>query len=493
MTISSAEKALIKKHAVLSSSDKITSGAIARIYYASPDARQWSFSGLTGAIVLGKNDKTCWFRMVDLQGSQGLTWTHEIYNDFSYHQDRTFFHSFEGDSCMVGFVFADEGEASDFYRKVIAKSHFRPKKSKAVATPQSSPTTSKSTKKRKGAIDKSMIGAPSSFKHVAHMGFDSDKGFTSENVDPSWKTLLTQMESMGVSKADIKKNEKFIRDYVAKAGGPEQAAAANRASTSLPAPPPPPTSTSSVARATTSKRKQPPPPPASRKAAIPEPDVQAPPPPPLPPSRASVAIPPPPPPPPGRTSVAAPPPPPASAARNSVIAPPPPPPPPPGRQVASVPPPPPPNRSSAAVPPAPPPPAPSTRSGAAPPPPPPPPSSSAIPPPPPPPPTRAGPASVAPPPPPPPPAPSGGAAAAILPPEAAALPGRSDLLASIQGKSVANLRKTDTSTADAREAAPAATEAAPADLAATLALALHQRKGNMGDSDEEADSDDEEW
>lgn len=37
-----------------------------------------------------------------------------------------------------------------------------------------------------------------SFKHVAHMGYDSEKGFTSVGVDPSWQALLDSLGSQGI-------------------------------------------------------------------------------------------------------------------------------------------------------------------------------------------------------------------------------------------------------------------------------------------------------
>jgi hypothetical protein len=71
-----------------------------------------------------------------------------------------------------------------------------------VFTTAKKSSNGKAAKKKKGGIDKSMIGAPSGFKHVAHMGFDSEKGFSSENVDPSWKLLLEQLSSMGISRVN---------------------------------------------------------------------------------------------------------------------------------------------------------------------------------------------------------------------------------------------------------------------------------------------------
>jgi hypothetical protein len=158
-------------------------------------------------------------------------------------------------------------------------------------SPTSKDKEPKEKKKKKGFFSKALISAPTSFKHIAHMGFDSEKGFTSENVDPSWERLLTQLQGMGISKSQIEENKDFIQDFVrdAEAGKSAQAAAPQK-----------------------TKRKQAPPAPKSRTAGMDDDDangsVSAPP----------SHLPPPPPPPPGAGSSV------ASASRPS--APPPPPP-----------------------------------------------------------------------------------------------------------------------------------------------------------------------
>lgn len=157
-------------------------------------------------------------------------------------------------------------------------------------SPTSKDKEHKEKKKKKGFFSKALISAPSSFKHIAHMGFDSEKGFTAENVDPSWEKLLTQLQGMGISKSQIEENKDFIKDFV-------RDAEAGQSST---VPPPPP-----AAAAPRGKRKQAPPAPQSRTNASADdlapsaPNV--PPPPPPPPSSGSAAAsrpsaPPPPPP-----------------------------------------------------------------------------------------------------------------------------------------------------------------------------------------------------
>lgn len=98
MSLTSSEKALIKKHAPVSSAnDKILMATIGRVYYAYPDPATWSYSGVSGAIVFGWGSQGGWFKVVDLAGTRGVIWQHEVTEDMGYYQDRTFFHTFPSD------------------------------------------------------------------------------------------------------------------------------------------------------------------------------------------------------------------------------------------------------------------------------------------------------------------------------------------------------------------------------------------------------------
>lgn len=134
---------------------------------------------------------------------------------------------------MIGLAFSSESEAAELFKKVSLRNKYAAKHSGGAggsangATPppgasasagsSGSPSklsslTSGLGKKRKsllgggssggggGAFDKSRIGAPTGFSHVAHMGFDSSSGFTSRNIDPSWERLFEQLESQGISR-----------------------------------------------------------------------------------------------------------------------------------------------------------------------------------------------------------------------------------------------------------------------------------------------------
>ncbi|CDZ96193.1 Actin regulatory protein (Wiskott-Aldrich syndrome protein) [Phaffia rhodozyma] len=448
------DKALIKK--AIPSGNKILTATVVRIFYQS--GNDWVYSGVQGGacLVFDKQRGGVWWKVVDLLGTRGVIWEHELPSSstWSYNQDRGFFHTFPSEDTNVAFVFADEGEAGEMYKKVHARGKYYKDKKKTKA-PSGASSTGSVKKKKGGKIDKSLISGPSegSFKHVAHMGYSSESGFSSSGVDPSWQALLDQLGSQGISQKQIMENEGFIRDFVQKSGGPPPF----KPEPKKRAPPPAPTS----------KRKAPPPPPSRTMTTVAASHTPSTPPM---PSRPTSTLPPPPPPP---APVSAP---------------------------YQQQPPPPPSRS------APPPMAPSLPSrGPVPPPPPPPPSSGSAPP---------------------------------VPTTSLGLPEvtepRANLLASIQGVGIQNLKSK--SGGSAREDAggggapplpparapppPAPTSASPAiaaavgagagvgagaisvaapednsagggDLASALAAALSTRKGNMGDSDEEEESDDE--
>jgi hypothetical protein len=96
-TLSANEKNLVRS--VIPSPTKILAASLARIYFAYPDPNSWSYGGLQGALVLiaDRTRGANFFCLVDLVGSRGVLWEHEIYKDFEYNQDRVFFHSFAGD------------------------------------------------------------------------------------------------------------------------------------------------------------------------------------------------------------------------------------------------------------------------------------------------------------------------------------------------------------------------------------------------------------
>jgi hypothetical protein len=69
----------------------------------------------------------------------------------------------------------------------------------AVSASLSSLASPRKKKKANAPFAKDDISQPAEFKHVAHMGFDSEKGFTMDNIDPSWAALMQTLGTMGIS------------------------------------------------------------------------------------------------------------------------------------------------------------------------------------------------------------------------------------------------------------------------------------------------------
>ncbi|KAG5440727.1 hypothetical protein PCK2_000163 [Pneumocystis canis] len=235
--LTSEDKQTIKKH-IPKPTNRIITAAIARLYVAHPNPNKWRFTGISGAVVFVYDmvGNTLFLKIVDVSNSnRGIIWDQELYEDFRYHQDRTFFHSFELERCMAGLSFADVNEASVFYRRVNERlcvntneviSH------KSLSASGGSGTTGSSkTCVKKRIVDKSKIGAPSHFQHVSHIGWDSEKGFTTENIDLSWKKLFDELGQFGFSYKQIEENRELIQDYVTKNGGLENIAQTSETST----------------------------------------------------------------------------------------------------------------------------------------------------------------------------------------------------------------------------------------------------------------------
>jgi len=118
---------------------------------------------------------------------------------------------------------------------------------------ESGPQNERAT--RGGMIDKSLISAPTpgSFVHVAHVGYEVEKGFTSSGVDPSWLAFLGDLQKHGISEDVIEENMDFIQSFVRDAQKNEAPTTGNSPRGSKRAPNPP-------------RRPVPPPPPQRRRS-----------------------------------------------------------------------------------------------------------------------------------------------------------------------------------------------------------------------------------
>ncbi|KAH3668105.1 hypothetical protein OGAPHI_001859 [Ogataea philodendri] len=290
--INSQDKEKIKR-AIPKASNKIMAAAVARLYIAYPEPDHWTPTGLSGAIVLADDlvGHTFFLKLVDIVGHRGVLWDQELYIDFDYNQDRSFFHSFECEECYYGLLFEDKSEATSFYKKVNSRDKHG----------------SKQTVQNKHGVEVKKQPAP-----AAKVGFRGDmSGLESEQrtrrskgliyyedePPPEWRSLYRELESVGIGEDMIAENREFIKNYIAQTGGPlvgleppiprkyqyksarvasSASATSSSSATTKKAPPPPPPanrnsspdtpygseSSSGPSRAETPEARAPPPPPA---------------------------------------------------------------------------------------------------------------------------------------------------------------------------------------------------------------------------------------
>ncbi|SCU90530.1 LADA_0F04764g1_1 [Lachancea dasiensis] len=130
--LNSHDKEKIKR-ALPKSSNKIVDVTVARLYIAYPNPQEWQYTGLSGAVALVDDivGHTFFLKLVDIQGHRGVVWDQELYVGFDYHQDRTFFHTFELEECTAGLLFEDLDEAAHLLKRVQKREKYASKKTLA--------------------------------------------------------------------------------------------------------------------------------------------------------------------------------------------------------------------------------------------------------------------------------------------------------------------------------------------------------------------------
>lgn len=202
--LTAADKEKIKR-AIPKANNKVIDATIARLYVAYPDPSQWNYTGLMGAVVLVDDTvgHTFFLKLVDITGSRGVIWDQELYVDFAYHMDRKFFHTFEIEECLVGLLFEDTNDASHFHKRVVdRKKH-----------------GSKQTVNNKSAIALKERVVPQ-HKGVGPRGRAESVVYYDDAPPPEWRSLYAELARAGISEDMIADNKDFIKDYIAKQGGP---------------------------------------------------------------------------------------------------------------------------------------------------------------------------------------------------------------------------------------------------------------------------------
>ncbi|KAG0157307.1 hypothetical protein PDIDSM_4492 [Penicillium digitatum] len=314
--LSDADKETVKRN-VPKPANKILAVAVARLYVAYPDGQKWTYTGIQGAAVLCNDlvGRTFWLKIVDVSpAGRGVIWDQEIYDNFAYNQDRTFFHTFELETCPAGLSFVDEKEAKTFIKKVHEREKHASKET--TKTPFASTRGQGPAPVTNGKVGRSLFGSllhrsspapsappPTAFAPSIQVApppptlspsvppAKPDLPF--DTSDPSWKGLLDELKGMGITEDQIAENSEFIKAWIDQ----KQAAAAESAPPPPPSAPPTPKVASispQITGSSSTSRRGPPPPPPSRKtrSEAPEESVSAPPREPSPPARRFNAPPP---------------------------------------------------------------------------------------------------------------------------------------------------------------------------------------------------------
>ncbi|RYP68182.1 hypothetical protein DL769_005576 [Monosporascus sp. CRB-8-3] len=281
MSILSDEDKETVKRVVPKHTNKIQAVAVARLYVAYPNRSKWTYTGLQGAIVLANDlvGNTYWLKMVDVSpAGRGVIWDQEIFDTWSYNQDRTFFHTFELEDCLAGLSFVDEKEAKQFKKKMDEREKNASKATKN--TPFGGPAQhSAGHKGFFGGIfgghrhssapsptppDSPRASLPPQHFH-ARMSSGNLSGLHNppsefaelEAYDPNWRQNFGNfLTEQGLTDEFIRENQGFIVDFLKQKGS---------AINTPPPPPPPPVSIEKPQiHATGHSRAPPPPPPSAR-------------------------------------------------------------------------------------------------------------------------------------------------------------------------------------------------------------------------------------
>lgn len=216
VTLTTQDKEKIKR-AIPKANNKIIDATIARLYVAYPDPTKWTYTGLVGAITLVDDlvGHTYFLKLVDVLGNRGIVWDHELFIDFDYNQDRKFFHSFETEDCLLGLLFEDSNDASHFFKRVTTRQKFGSKQTvhnkNAIALKLRVEPTVQAPGPRGEYVDVNTAQRSRRSKGVLY--YD-------DSPPPEWRSLYAELAAAGITEDMIADNREFIKEYIAKQGGP---------------------------------------------------------------------------------------------------------------------------------------------------------------------------------------------------------------------------------------------------------------------------------
>ncbi|KAI1103669.1 hypothetical protein F4804DRAFT_342372 [Jackrogersella minutella] len=238
--------------------NKISAVAVARLYVAYPHPSKWTYTGLQGAIVLSNDlvGNTFWLKLVDVSpAGRGVIWDQEIFENWSYNQDRTFFHTFETEDCLAGLSFVDEKEAKQFKKKMDEREKNASKATKTTpfgGTSQQHPTKTGFFGGLFGGHRHSSAPTPPDSPRGSHpLGQSLERSSTVnvngfhkppsrfaklEAYDPNWRDNFGNfLSEQGLTDEFIRENQDFIVEFLK-----EQGTGIHNGTSGATAPPPPP-------------------------------------------------------------------------------------------------------------------------------------------------------------------------------------------------------------------------------------------------------------
>ena len=113
-------------------------------------------------------------------------WVQELYSEIKYKKKETMFHSFEGDTSVIGLSFMDAYEANRFHQKV----HERIYKRRTRTAVQQFQAPGKTATRR-------TIAGPNAERHITAKPFDtSNEGGSSLNILPGKSGSLKYVPSL---------------------------------------------------------------------------------------------------------------------------------------------------------------------------------------------------------------------------------------------------------------------------------------------------------
>ncbi|ODV97440.1 hypothetical protein PACTADRAFT_49151 [Pachysolen tannophilus NRRL Y-2460] len=219
--LTTADKEKIKR-VIPKTANKIIDATVARLYIADPNPDEWTYTGLVGAIVLVDDlvGHTFWLKLVDILGGRGVVWDQELYVNFEYNQDRTFFHSFELEKFYAGLLFEDTSDATHFYKRVTGRAKHGSKKTvnnkQAIALKEQIVDSPKIP----GPRGDSMINSSDLASNPQRARRTRGPLFYDDQPPLEWRSLYKELEAAGITEDMIADNRDFIKDYIKQQGGP---------------------------------------------------------------------------------------------------------------------------------------------------------------------------------------------------------------------------------------------------------------------------------